>query len=95
MRTFLNDYENEYPNDVIHVEKPIRCKYEISAIAIAFERKSKFPLLIFHNPVNTKEETSKFPEKIDILEEIKKTIRLEAYLSKEKIESEPNFLTGQ
>jgi len=67
LRTFLKDYEKEYPNDVIHVEKPIRCRYEISAVVIAFEKKGKFPLLIFHKPITAKDETSKFPVIINLL----------------------------
>ena len=42
----------------------------------------------------TKPIDKKFPERIDIPAEVKKTIRLENYLSKAKIENVPNFLTG-
>ncbi|MFQ6011597.1 MAG: hypothetical protein ACE5KG_05445, partial [Nitrososphaerales archaeon] len=67
LRTFLKDYENEFPNDVIHIEKEIQCKYEITAIAIAFEKKSKFPLLVFHNPINIRGQKSKFPVIVNLL----------------------------
>ena len=61
LRSFLKEYESSFPEDVIHIDKPISCKYEISAIVFAFEKKNTFPLLIFHQPINVKGDASKFP----------------------------------
>ena len=39
LRDFLSAYENDFPDDVIKIEKPINAVYECTAIAKKFGRK--------------------------------------------------------
>ena len=52
LRTFLKQYESDYPEDVVHIEKEINNNQEITAIVAKLEKQYKYPLLIFHNVIN-------------------------------------------
>lgn len=67
LRTFLNNYEKDHPEDVIHIDKQIMAADEISAIASHFEKLNKFPLIIFENVITTVGNKSEFPCAINIL----------------------------
>lgn len=67
LRTFLEQFEKEHPEDVIRISKPIRAEFEITAIAKHFEKQNKFPLLIFEQVINSKGEVSPFPCMINLL----------------------------
>ncbi len=45
-RSFLEDYESKYPEDVLHVTKEVSSNQEIQGMAIQFEKQEKYPLLI-------------------------------------------------
>ncbi|MBW1802268.1 MAG: UbiD family decarboxylase [Deltaproteobacteria bacterium] len=67
LRDFLSAYENDFPDDVITIEKPIKAVYECTAIAKKFEKMGKYPLIIFQNVINTKGSVSTFPCAVNIL----------------------------
>jgi 2,5-furandicarboxylate decarboxylase 1 len=46
---FLERYEREFPNEVVHVETPIDASFELTALAAKLEKDKRFPLLIFHD----------------------------------------------
>jgi 2,5-furandicarboxylate decarboxylase 1 len=48
---FLREYEREYPSEVIHIEEPLRAEWEITALAMKFEKAQRFPILICHNVI--------------------------------------------
>lgn len=58
-RSFLKDYESQYPEDVLHVTKEVSSNQEIQGMAIEFEKQEKYPLLIFHNVVTAEGKKSK------------------------------------
>ena len=52
LRSFLKEYEANYPKDVFHIEGEINGCQEITAIIMQLEKQDKYPLLIFHNVIN-------------------------------------------
>ncbi|HEX9788271.1 MAG TPA: UbiD family decarboxylase, partial [Candidatus Binatia bacterium] len=51
LHSFLAQYEREYPQEVIHIEEPLRAEWEITALAMKMENAHRFPLLVFHNVI--------------------------------------------
>ena len=49
LHSFIELYEQQYPEEVIHIEKPIKAEWEITALAIQLEKDHRFPILICHN----------------------------------------------
>jgi len=58
LRTFLEDWETKYPEEVITVDKEISVKWEVSALQSKLEKMGKHPILIFKKPLNVKGETT-------------------------------------
>ena len=61
LHTFLAGYEEQHPEQVIHVEKEVSSKYEITAFIRAFEKENKYPILIFHKVRNERGEITPWP----------------------------------
>src|SRR5829696_592297 len=49
LHTFLERWEREYPNEIVHVEKPIDARFEVTALITKLERQQKFPVVICHH----------------------------------------------
>src|SRR4051812_20631683 len=49
LHRFLEGYERDFPNEVVHVETPIDAEFELTALAAKLEKEKRFPLLIFHD----------------------------------------------
>ena len=49
LHTFLEQYEKAYPDEVIHIEKPVNAEWELTAVAMKLEKEKRFPLLVYHN----------------------------------------------
>jgi 2,5-furandicarboxylate decarboxylase 1 len=49
LHQFLESYEAAYPGEVVHIEEPLRADWEITALAIKFEKAQRFPILVCHN----------------------------------------------
>ncbi|HEX9879894.1 MAG TPA: UbiD family decarboxylase, partial [Candidatus Binatia bacterium] len=49
LQSFIDQYERQFPDEVIHVEKPIKAEWEITALAMELEKDHRFPVLICHN----------------------------------------------
>jgi len=49
LHQFLERYEAAYPGEVVHIEEPLRADWEITALAIKFEKAQRFPILVCHN----------------------------------------------
>src|SRR3972149_6752117 len=49
LREFLKNYEREHPEDVIHIEKEINLKQEVTALVMKLEKLRRYPVLVFHN----------------------------------------------
>ncbi len=61
LHTFLADYEKRHPEQVLHIEKEVSSKYEVTAFIRAFEKQNKYPTMIFHNVRNEKGDRSPWP----------------------------------
>ncbi len=51
MQEFVREYERQYPDEVIHIERPINVDWEITALAIKLEQAKRFPILVCHNVI--------------------------------------------
>src|SRR6266702_8764185 len=51
LHSFLEQYEAAYPQEVVHVEEPLRAEWEITALAMKLEKAQRFPILVCHNVV--------------------------------------------
>ena len=49
LHSFIELYEQHYPEEVLHIEKPIKAEWEITALAMQLEKDHRFPILICHN----------------------------------------------
>jgi 2,5-furandicarboxylate decarboxylase 1 len=67
LRTFLDTYEKDHPEDVIRIEKQIDSVFECTAIARHFETLNKFPLIIFYDVKTASRDRSAFPCAINVL----------------------------
>ena len=49
LRSFVREFEGEFPQDVVRVTEPVGLKYEIMALVLEYERRRSYPVLIFDN----------------------------------------------
>ncbi|HEX9879050.1 MAG TPA: UbiD family decarboxylase [Candidatus Binatia bacterium] len=49
LHSFIDHYERQYPDEVLHIEKPLKAEWEITALAMALEKDHRFPVLVCHN----------------------------------------------
>ena len=49
LHSFIEQYEKQYPDEVLHIEKPIKAEWELTALAMKLEKDHRFPILICHN----------------------------------------------
>ncbi len=49
LRSFIEEFELQYPEDVIRVSEPVTLEYDIMALVLEFERRKQFPILFFDN----------------------------------------------
>jgi UbiD family decarboxylase len=67
LHSFLKEYEANYPDDVLNIEKEIDSNQEITAIIIHLEKLDKYPLLVFHNVLNAEGKRSEQPVVTNVL----------------------------
>src|SRR5690348_11629913 len=62
LAAYLQTIESRFPQDVIHVTKPVEpSKFEVSALLKHLENRGKFPLLVFDNPRDVNGGASSLP----------------------------------
>ncbi len=49
LHSFLDQYERDYPDEVVHIEEPLDAAWEITALATKMEKAKRFPVIICHN----------------------------------------------
>ncbi|MFQ5913919.1 MAG: UbiD family decarboxylase, partial [Nitrospinota bacterium] len=49
LRSFIREFEEEFPEEVIRVAEPVDLRYDIMATVLEFERRRRFPVLFFDN----------------------------------------------
>jgi 2,5-furandicarboxylate decarboxylase 1 len=60
LRTFLANWGQKHPEDIITVEKEISVKWKVPALQSKLERMGKHPILIFNKPLNVKGEMTPY-----------------------------------
>lgn len=61
LRTFLEDWSKEHPEEVVCIDKEISVKWETTCLHSALEKQGKHPILIFRNPRNVYGEITPHP----------------------------------
>jgi UbiD family decarboxylase len=62
LRTYLGRLEEEDPNRVVHVTKPVDpARFQVTAVLQRLEHRGSFPLVVFDRPLNLRGEPSAFP----------------------------------
>lgn len=56
LRSFLDDICRVDPKQLIKIQDKVSCKYDVIALSDAFERKKKFPMLLYENVRNIRGE---------------------------------------
>src|SRR4029450_3037228 len=51
LHSFLEQYEAAYPQEVLHIDEPLRAEWEITALAMKLEKAQRFPVLVCHNVI--------------------------------------------
>src|SRR5438552_2050261 len=51
LQTYLADYERQFPEEELHVERPINADWEITALISNLEKAQKFPIVVCHKVV--------------------------------------------
>ena len=49
LRSFVREFEEEFPEDVIRVSEPVDPQYDIMALVLEYERRRRTPILFFAN----------------------------------------------
>ncbi len=49
LHSFLRDYSEQYPNEVLTIDRPIDYRYEATAVITELERLKRFPIVIFND----------------------------------------------
>lgn len=49
LRSFVREFEDRFPEDMIRVSEPVGLEYDIMALVLEYERRKQFPILFFDN----------------------------------------------
>jgi len=61
LRGFLSEYEKKYPDEIVHIEKKIDSRWEVTALLEKLEKMRKYPVVIFHKVKTAEGHLSGFP----------------------------------
>jgi UbiD family decarboxylase len=49
LRSFVSAFERAHPGDVVRIAEPVDIAYDVMALVLEYERRRRFPILIFEN----------------------------------------------
>jgi 2,5-furandicarboxylate decarboxylase 1 len=49
LRSFIREFEEEFPEDFLRIFEPVDLQYDIMALVLEYERRKRFPILLFDN----------------------------------------------
>src|ERR1700754_3463216 len=62
LRDFIATVERDTPDALVHIDKPVDpAKFEVTAVLQQLEDAGRYPMAMFHQPLNLKGEVSQFP----------------------------------
>ncbi|NIO09533.1 MAG: hypothetical protein GTO40_16635 [Deltaproteobacteria bacterium] len=67
LRTFFNDWEEQFPNEVCRIKRNVSVKHEMTALAVQLEKQQLFPILVFENPVSPSGQKLNYPVVTNLL----------------------------
>lgn len=67
LRTFLAQFEDKSPGDLVRIRKEALAKHEMTALAAQLEKQQLYPILLFESPITVKGERAVFPVLTNLL----------------------------
>lgn len=67
LRSFLKDWEEAHPEDVVRISQPINSRYQTAALQLHLEKGGLFPVLYFEKPTDLEGNVSRFPAMNNLL----------------------------
>lgn len=67
LQEFLQRWEERYPGEVVHVEKEVSTRYEITATQLALLKQRRTPILVFHDVTTERGVKSRWPVVTNLL----------------------------
>jgi 2,5-furandicarboxylate decarboxylase 1 len=62
LRDFIDAIDRDHPDQIVHIDKPVDpAKFEVTAILQQLENEGRYPMAVFHQPLNLHGEVSEFP----------------------------------
>ena len=62
LRDFIATVERDTPDALVYIDKPVDpAKFEVTAVLQQLEDAGRYPMAVFHQPLNLKGEVSQFP----------------------------------
>jgi UbiD family decarboxylase len=62
LRDFMKSVEAEQPDRVVHIDKPVDpARFEVTAILQQLEDEGRYPMVVFHQPLDLNGDISEFP----------------------------------
>jgi 2,5-furandicarboxylate decarboxylase 1 len=62
LRDFIEAIDREHPDQIVHIDKPVDpAKFEVTAVLQQLENEGRYPMAVFHQPLNLHGEVSEFP----------------------------------
>lgn len=52
LHQFIEAYERNFPDEVVHIERPINAAFEVTALVSKLEKEKRFPVVICHKVVS-------------------------------------------
>ena len=49
LRSFIRDFEAEYPQDIVRVAEQVDLEYQMMALVLEYEKRNRYPILMFEN----------------------------------------------
>src|SRR5690348_10429201 len=61
LKSFLDDWDETHPEDIIFIDEPISVKYGVAALQHKFESQGLFPVIVCKHPITVEGNNSPFP----------------------------------
>jgi 2,5-furandicarboxylate decarboxylase 1 len=61
LKSFLDDWDETHPEDVVVIDEPVSVKYDVAALQHKLESQGLFPVIVYKHPITVEGKNSPFP----------------------------------
>ena len=61
LKSFLDDWDETHPEDVVVIDEPVSVKYDVTALQHKLESQGLFPVIVYKHPITVEGKNSPFP----------------------------------